>query len=234
MVGSGAVEFAPALREALDLHVLVRSDDAIGFRHVLMADAVYAELLGVERTELHRRWAAELESDPAATPRLAYHWYEAGAYEPAFDASLAAARAAGAVLAFDSAYHHFRRALAVWDRVANPAARADSSRVDLCLAAAEAANWSGDPAAAVSMIDAALALPEADDPERGSVLLERRGWYLLRHGDNAAARAAYESALATLPAAAEPAVRTRVLAGSVRAYERATDFDRALELAARP
>jgi DNA-binding CsgD family transcriptional regulator/tetratricopeptide (TPR) repeat protein len=81
------------------------------------------------------------------------------------------------------------------------------------------------------MIDVALALPEADEPEWGSVLLERRGWYLLRHGDNAAARAAYESALATLPVTAEPAVRTRVLAGSVRAYERAAEFDRALELA---
>ena len=231
MVGPGAAEFAPALREALDLHVLVRSDNAIGFRHVLIADAVYGELLGVERTELHRRWAGELESVPAAVPRLAYHWYEAGEYEPAFDASLTAARDAGAVLAFDSAYHHFRRALAVWDRVANPAARAGSSRVDLCLAAAEAANWSGDPAAAVGMIDVALALPEADDPEWGSVLLERRGWYLLRHGENAAAREAYESALATLPVTAEPAVRTRVLAGSVRAYERAADFDRALELA---
>ena len=91
VVGAGAAEFAPALREALDLHVLVRSDNAIGFRHVLTADAVYGELLGVERTELHRRWAGELESVPAAIPRLAYHWYEAGEYEPAFDANLTAA-----------------------------------------------------------------------------------------------------------------------------------------------
>ena len=42
---------------------------------------------------------------------------------------------------------------------------------------------------------------------------------------------AYERALNALPDTADPATRARVLAGSVRAWERASEFTRALELA---
>src|SRR5262249_53492748 len=63
------------------------------------------------------------------------------------------------------------------------------------------------------------------EPQSTSVLLERRGWYLLRQGTAAAARLSYEQALAALPADADPATRARVLAGRVRAYERAPEDD---------
>jgi DNA-binding CsgD family transcriptional regulator/tetratricopeptide (TPR) repeat protein len=96
----------------------------------------------------------------------------------------------------------------------------------------ETANWAGNPAAGVTIIDAALTtVAIAQDPAATSVLLERRAWYLLRQGANDAARRAYDAALAALPADADPATRVRVLAGSVRAWERAGEFDRALALA---
>src|SRR5262249_54924038 len=81
-------------------------------------------------------------------------------------------------------------------------------------------------------IDATLDLERATiDAASESVLLERRAWYLLRQGENSEARTTYERAIAALPDDADPATRARVLAGSVRAWERASEFTRALELA---
>jgi DNA-binding NarL/FixJ family response regulator len=230
VVGVDDKAFAVALREALDLRVLVRNDESVGLRHVLMAEAVYDDLLAVERVRIHARWAEALRG--GAAPLVAHHWYEAGAHEPAFDANLAAAREATAAMAFETAHRYYRQTLSLWDRVPHPAARAGTSRGDLVLQTAETANWSGNPAAGIAIIDAALGTHEiADDPATTSVLLERRAWYLLRQGANEAARRAYDAALATLPEDADPATRVRVLAGSVRAWERASDFDRALALA---
>jgi tetratricopeptide (TPR) repeat protein len=153
--------------EAVDLHVLAIQGDAIWFRHILMAEAVYGELLPIKRTRLHARWAEILASAPApgdlaslATAQLlAHHWYESNQPELAFDASLVAARAAGRALAYDAAHRHFRRALSLWDEVPRPSARAGSSRIALGLDAAETANWAGDPAAALAEFNRALEYP---------------------------------------------------------------------------
>ena len=226
VVGFDLATVSAAVREAVDLHVLAIQGDAIWFRHILMAEAVYGELLPIERTRLHARWAESLASAPApgdlaslATAQLlAHHWYESNQPELAFDASLVAARAAGGALAYDAAHRHFRRALSLWDEVPGPSTRAGSSRIALGLDAAETANWAGDPAAAVAEIDAALASEREVDAAMESVLLERRAWYLLRQGENTDARHAYERALNALPDTADPATRARVLAGSVRAW----------------
>jgi DNA-binding CsgD family transcriptional regulator/tetratricopeptide (TPR) repeat protein len=204
-----------------------------------MAEAVYGELLPMERTGLHARWAETLAAksvpgadDSLATAQLlAHHWYESSQPELAFDASLVAARGATSALAYDAAHQLYRRALTLWESVAAPESRAGASRVALGLSAAETANWAGDPAAAVDEIDDVLGSDASIDAATASVLLERRAWYLLRQGENTAARHAYERALDALPENAEPATRARVLAGSVRAWERASEFTRALELA---
>ena len=78
----------------------------------------------------------------------------------------------------------------------------------------ETANWAGDPAAAVAVIDGAL--PDADivaDRAAVSVLLERRAWYLLRQGANEEARTAYDAALDALPSEADPATRVACARG---------------------
>ena len=49
-----------ALRAAVDAHVLVPHAGAFGFRHALLREAVYAEVLPGEREALHARLAAEL------------------------------------------------------------------------------------------------------------------------------------------------------------------------------
>ena len=76
--------------------MLAPTEGAISVRHVLMAEAVYGELLSGERIRLHARWAAALSDAPA--PLVAHHWYEAGEDDLAFVAGLAAAREATGAL----------------------------------------------------------------------------------------------------------------------------------------
>ncbi|MFT4263615.1 MAG: AAA family ATPase, partial [Nocardioides sp.] len=56
-----------ALRRAIESHVLVAGDGAYWFRHALLAEAVYDDLLPGERVRLHARYAAALASPPAAS-----------------------------------------------------------------------------------------------------------------------------------------------------------------------
>lgn len=209
------------LREALDHHLLVSDGERIRFRHVLVAEAVYAQLLRAERIALHARWAAVLSRHGEEPAVLAHHWLEAGERPRALAASVAAGHQAVAALVAYDALHHYQRALQLWDGVEDPAQVAGCAHVELCLRAAEAANWSGDPGAGVGAVDRALA-GDRDEvhPTVRSVLLERKGWYLLRQGRTEPAQAAYAQAVDGLPADAPAAVQARVLAGSVRIWER--------------
>ena len=79
----GEAELLAGLREAVSAHVAGRRrDGAYGFRHALVKEAVYAELLPGERTRLHARFAAALAArdgggDPGLAAELAWHWYAA-------------------------------------------------------------------------------------------------------------------------------------------------------------
>jgi DNA-binding CsgD family transcriptional regulator/tetratricopeptide (TPR) repeat protein len=231
VVDAAADRFAAGLREGLDLHLLVRCGDAVGFRHVLVGEAVHGQLLRSERTSLHARWAAVLsrrDEDPAV---LAHHWAEADDPERALTASVGAGDAALGAIAPHEAMVHYRRALDLWRVVDDPVGQAKRSRTDLCALAAESANWAGAPVDAVELVTMALASQAEDDPGDGvatSRLLERQGWYLLRQGRTDAARAPYQAAVEGLPDDAPPAHRARVLAGSVRIWERQRDPARAL------
>ncbi|MEI7058780.1 AAA family ATPase [Nocardioides sp. CCNWLW239] len=65
--------------EALDSGVLVDSDDGIGFRHVLAAQAVYDDVPPTRRRHMHARAAAALESLPDhSLGQVAHHLRQAG------------------------------------------------------------------------------------------------------------------------------------------------------------
>ncbi len=70
-----------ALRDAMEHNVLVRApDDAFEFRHALLAEAAYDELLPSERISLHRAWMRVLSERPGsgAAAEVARHARLAG------------------------------------------------------------------------------------------------------------------------------------------------------------
>ena len=198
-------EAAPGLRPALDAGILVRDrDDAgIAFRHDLMGEVVYRELLPPERTELHLRIARALARTPGApAATLAYQWYRAGDAEQALRASVAAGLEAARVYAFAEARGHFERALELWD----DAVPLPIDKVDLLSAAAQAARFTGDHESAVRL--ALAALDHESEPVRAALIHERLGEY--HYFDDEAALEHYRQALELLPASAG-AERARVL-----------------------
>ena len=75
-----------ALRDAITHHVIVqrRGDETYAFRHALMREAVYEDLLPGERGGLHVRLAEALEDNPGLSAdsvgpaaELAWHWHQA-------------------------------------------------------------------------------------------------------------------------------------------------------------
>ena len=115
-------ELAAALREAIDRHLLLAGDDEVmQFRHGLLREAVYDELLPGERLALHAAVAAAVEAldpdqeiDAAVASELAHHWYEARDARQALPALLRAGRAAERMFAFGNAFAHFHLALSLW------------------------------------------------------------------------------------------------------------------------
>lgn len=84
------------LDAALASGLLVERDNAVGFRHVLAAQAVYENLTLPRRVELHGRAAGALQRErPVPLGQLAHHLHQAGREE---EWALAAERAAGQAL----------------------------------------------------------------------------------------------------------------------------------------
>jgi DNA-binding CsgD family transcriptional regulator/tetratricopeptide (TPR) repeat protein len=116
------------LREALAAQLLVSDPDDDGryrFRHALLAEAVYDDLLPSERRRLHAGYAAALDARPvpdgaegaSLLAALAHH--ATAAHEPvrALRAWIAAARAAADSFAFAESVRAFEQAIGLWDAV---------------------------------------------------------------------------------------------------------------------
>ena len=140
--------FAGDLREAVERHILVPLDSGAGeafvFRHALLQEAIYGELLPGERARLHGRFAAALaDANPAIDDQdaaeLAYHWYAAHDLPHALEASVRTGVAALRMNAFADAHAHFERALELWDRVSDASQRAGLDRIELLELAARTA-----------------------------------------------------------------------------------------------
>jgi DNA-binding CsgD family transcriptional regulator len=137
-----------AVREAIDAHILVPFGEADGdqfaFRHALLQEAIYMELLPSQRIPLHEAYARDLElngrgDDAAGAAALAYHWAAARNFGRAFEASVRAGLAADAIYAVADARVNYERALELWDSVPDAEARSPLDRIDLLTRAATAA-----------------------------------------------------------------------------------------------
>ena len=128
------------------------------FRHALVQEVVYDDLLPGERRTLHRAFAEALE---ARTPvggaaeagrwaELAHHWAAARQDDRAFAASVRAAEAAMGSYAFGAALIEYERALDLWDDVDDPGVVTGFDRVELLRKAGQAAYLSADYRRAVA------------------------------------------------------------------------------------
>jgi DNA-binding CsgD family transcriptional regulator len=219
VAGMDEAALLEGLREAVDRQLLLPEPGGDGyvFRHALLAEAVYSELLPSERVRLHTALAGALEAgleagDAPATraARLAYHWSAAGDQPRALSASLEAAVAAEQVYAFAEAQLQLERVLALWDRVPDVQQRAGMDRVALLSRCAEAAYAAGDPARAAQLGRQALGLVEqARQPQRAGLLHEQLAHYLRTLG-NPGALAEQQEAVRLVPPESS-AKRARVL-----------------------
>jgi len=211
------------LREAVAHHVLVveSGSGAYAFRHALVQEAIYDDLLPVQRPPLHaayaRALAAQTEGDggagAAGLGRLAYHWYAAHDLGRALLASVQAGQAAEAALALAEAMAHYERALELWEQAPQAAASSPLDRSTLLQRAGQAASRTGAGTRAVALINQALTETDAAaEPVRAGALLERLARYQWLAGDHAAAMATVERAVAITPAERPSAERAQALA----------------------
>jgi DNA-binding NarL/FixJ family response regulator/tetratricopeptide (TPR) repeat protein len=212
--GLAADEYEAAVREAVT-HQLLVPDGTEGyvFRHALLREAVYGDLLPGERTRLHGTMSSLLSEEhrlarPGTAAELAQHCLASHDIPGAFAASVRAGEEAERLGAPAEAHRHYDQALALWERVAEPEKTAGMARGKLGLWSAITAADSGDYERAIHLLRR-LRQVIADMAERGEaepdVLLssrigERLASYLMLSDDRKAYEEAVEVARATVDA----------------------------------
>jgi DNA-binding NarL/FixJ family response regulator len=216
VAGSPEAELEQGLREAIGAGVLGadRANGTYAFRHALLQEAVYGDLLPGEQVRLHASYAHLLAAEPeAVAAELAHHCLQSHDLVGALHASLAAARAAETVLAPAEALRHFSSALKLWERVPDPAAVTATNRADLLLHAAAAASAAGDRHRAAGLAqDAAGTADATADPAQATVAYERLGLYLVDAGRVEEGLRARAQAVELVPAEPPSRLRARVTA----------------------
>ncbi|MEU6081871.1 AAA family ATPase [Streptomyces sp. NPDC047108] len=180
-----------ALREAVQHHVLVVGGDGGGggggnggggtggdlgdremyaFRHALLREAVYGDLLPGERVRLHAAYARYLterqETQRGASAALAHHSLESNALPAALAASVRAAEEATGLGAPAESLRLLEQALRLWSAVEPDRRPPGTDELTLLRRASWAAGTSGEPERAVAFARSAVQLAdERDDPE---------------------------------------------------------------------
>ena len=193
-----------ALREAVHDQLLTIEGNACRFRHALVREALYDDLLPGERERMHVATAQALEtssrlSEQARWASIAYHWDAAHDAPRAFAASVRAGIEAENVRALADAAEQFERALRLHDQVPGADTVAGMTRADLLIRAADAVQASAGTQRAIVLAEGALReLGDDAAPEQRALVLVRIGLsnWTLHHG--AASVAAYEQAVAIL------------------------------------
>ncbi|MFZ2016160.1 MAG: LuxR C-terminal-related transcriptional regulator, partial [Nocardioides sp.] len=159
------------LREALDANVLRQAGDHLEFRHPLLREVAYDDLMPDERTRTHARLAeilqASVDGDPdpglATLSRLAFHWNAAHHLPHTLAASVRAGLLAKRLGAAE-AVTQFERALSLWDRVPDAGAVAGHPQAELVVLLAESAGEQDDEERWRTLVHTAVGMlgPESD------------------------------------------------------------------------
>ncbi|WP_327083435.1 helix-turn-helix transcriptional regulator [Streptoalloteichus hindustanus] len=185
LAGLGDAELDEALREAVTHHVLVLGDSGedYRFRHSLLREAVYADLLPGERARWHAAYAGLLAGEEGVrgvAAELAHHSMESHDLPTALAASVRAADEAARGCAPAEALRHLERALKLWGAVPDPAEVAGADEVTLLRRAAYFAGVSGEPERALALVRSAIAMTdERSEPELAADLRRRYAQELL-------------------------------------------------------
>jgi DNA-binding CsgD family transcriptional regulator/tetratricopeptide (TPR) repeat protein len=228
--GLSDVEMGASLREAVDAQLLVVDFDEdverYRFRHALVQEAAYDELLPSERRGLHAAYARAIEARPggggaAAASRLvelAHHWTAAHDPARAIQAAMAAGDASRAVYAFAEAARQYEHAIELWDAVTPTDRPTDRDLGDLYDAASEAATLVGDGSRAVNLARRAIEFVDSagtgdGDRVRRARARNRLGVACWLAGDTATSIRLFEEAVDLFEGTSASTDQARVLAG---------------------
>src|SRR5262249_21993526 len=136
------------------------AEEVFVFRHSLLQEAIYAELLPGERVRLHARFADAIADlggglNEWNAAELAHHWSASHELPRALEASVRAGEAALHMHALADSNAQYERALELWDRVPDAAERAGLDRIGLLELAARTAAET-DPLRAVTLMQEAV------------------------------------------------------------------------------
>jgi DNA-binding CsgD family transcriptional regulator/tetratricopeptide (TPR) repeat protein len=213
-----------AMREAAGANIVVRDDeDRYEFRHALLREVLYNDLLPGERSDLHLAVATALEQRCAdgkegvgLSAAIAHHFRAAGDQPRALRALVVAIVAAKRVGAYAGAASLLDRALELWDRVEDPEELTGTDRAELLVWAARAHYQDGDEARAVPLLEHAIgAMDEEREPARvASALgeLSRAEWCI---AEAERGRATLQRALELLPEDEASPVRAQLITHKV-------------------
>ena len=218
-------EVGTAMREAVEAQIVVALEGGrFGFRHALLREVLYDDLLPGERSELHLALAAGLERIQAdagegawSSTGIAHHYYSAGDQPRALKAAIDAARAVGRLHAYGEASALYDRALELWPRVADPEEVTGLDEPGLLVAAARAHYLDADDAVGEALYQRAVAAlePLGDDERLARALTALAGsqWSL---GRAERSRATQTRALELLEGRVDSPTRARLLAQQLR------------------
>ena len=218
-------DLARGLRPAVAANVLRADDDGYAFRHALIREAIYDDLLPGERTRLHTRFAEVLGSDAGLVPagrgliEQAHHWYYAHDTAGALVSAWRAASAAGRALAHAEQLTLLTRVLELWDKVPDAAERIGASHLLVLEQAASAAHTADETERGVAFASAALKEVDATaEPVRAALLLETRAT-LGKHSGRTDPSVDLRAALELVPPGLDDAARARVLVSEAKCAE---------------
>lgn len=195
------------LRAARAAHVIRPGPDGYAFRHALVREALYADLLPHERRDLHEAVARTLAagrggrtlSEAGHALALAQHWDAAERRAEAIPALERAAGLAAASHAHADALQLYLRCI-VLSRGPSSRIAARLDQVDLRVRAAQSAFLAGDLRLAIKLAREGIALVDEErDPARSGMLHQRMCEYLWHDGQEGESLAMSERAYHLVP-----------------------------------
>ncbi len=179
------IRLSEQLREAIAQQLIEPDGEReYTFRHALLQEALYDELLPGERVDVHAAYARTLSAQPAladgdrasVSALLAHHWYAAHELAAALSTSIDAAIEAERLAAVPESRQHYERALSLWSSAPGDRADLPLDHLEVLQRLTHAMYLMADYDRALTLIDVAIAeAREVGDPLRVSDLLVRRG-----------------------------------------------------------